>query len=67
MSEAEFISEGHLTPTDSVSVVDVGYDAASSRGGDYDVLSDSDEGIATPGSWSEVGSVISESESAVRA
>ncbi|KAK4161288.1 hypothetical protein QBC43DRAFT_324104 [Cladorrhinum sp. PSN259] len=67
ISEAEFISEGHLTPTDSASVVDVGYEAASSRGGDYDVMSDSDDGIATPGSWSEVGSVISESDSALRA
>ncbi|KAK4227889.1 hypothetical protein QBC38DRAFT_182514 [Podospora fimiseda] len=67
LSEAELISEGHLTPTDSASVVDVGYDAASSRGGDYDVMSDSDDGIATPGSWSEIGSVISESESALRA
>ncbi|KAK3990025.1 hypothetical protein QBC44DRAFT_326004 [Cladorrhinum sp. PSN332] len=67
LSEAELISEGHLTPTDSASVVDVGYEAASSRGGDYDVMSDSDDGIATPGSWSEIGSVISESESAMRA
>ena len=74
MSEPEVISEGMLTPTDSVSVVgsgeDVANDAASSRnegetGRPYDVLSES-EGMMTPASWSEVGSVISESDSPQR-
>ncbi|KAF6815441.1 hypothetical protein CSOJ01_03524 [Colletotrichum sojae] len=69
MSEPELISDGEVTPTDSASVAgsgeDVANDAASSRAGDtgryYDVLSES-EGMITPASWSEVGSVISESE-----
>ena len=68
MSEAEVISQGQLTPTDSMSGVDapggsegvvVGHDdAASSR---LDVLSES-EGAPTPASWSEVGSVVSEND-----
>ncbi|KJZ79195.1 hypothetical protein HIM_01346 [Hirsutella minnesotensis 3608] len=69
MSEPELISDGQLTPTDSVSLVgsgeDVANDANSSRAGDaerpYDVLSES-EGMLTPASWSEIGSVVSESE-----
>jgi len=63
-SEAEVLSAGQLTPTDSVSVVDVGHDfeaLSDAEGHDFDVLSESD-GIATPASWSEVGSVVSESE-----
>ncbi len=71
LSEPELISEGGLTPTDTMSLagsgVDVGNDAASSRAGDYDVLSEDGDGIPTPSSWSEVGSVISESDSALRA
>ncbi|KAK1674823.1 hypothetical protein BDP55DRAFT_666406 [Colletotrichum godetiae] len=69
MSEPELVSEGELTPTDSASLAgsgeDLANDAASSRAGDnsryYDVLSES-EGMMTPASWSEVGSVVSESE-----
>uniref|UniRef100_L2FL01 Uncharacterized protein n=1 Tax=Colletotrichum fructicola (strain Nara gc5) TaxID=1213859 RepID=L2FL01_COLFN len=69
MSEPELVSDGELTPTDSASLAgsgeDVANDAASSRAGDtgryYDVLSES-EGMMTPASWSEVGSVVSESE-----
>ncbi|WYZ46391.1 hypothetical protein EsH8_IX_000616 [Colletotrichum jinshuiense] len=69
MSEPELVSEGELTPTDSASLAgsgdDVANDAASSRAGDngryYDVMSES-EGMMTPASWSEVGSVVSESE-----
>ncbi|GKT62088.1 hypothetical protein ColTof4_02285 [Colletotrichum tofieldiae] len=69
MSEPELVSEGELTPTDSASLAgsgeDVADDAASSRTGDnsryYDVLSES-EGMMTPASWSEVGSVVSENE-----
>lgn len=70
MSEPELVSDdGQLTPTDSVSLVgsgeDLAQDARSLRaaetGRPYDVLSAS-EGVLTPVSWSEVGSVISESD-----
>ncbi|KAK2044479.1 hypothetical protein LZ31DRAFT_285509 [Colletotrichum somersetense] len=69
VSEPELVSEGELTPTDSASLAgsgeDVADEAASSRAGDnsryYDVLSES-EGMMTPASWSEVGSVVSETE-----
>ncbi|OAA53886.1 hypothetical protein ISF_08588 [Cordyceps fumosorosea ARSEF 2679] len=65
VSEAEILSDGELTPTDSVSVVDVADEAHSSHAGDasrpYDVLSETD-GMLTPASWSEVGSQVSESE-----
>jgi hypothetical protein len=73
MSEPEMISDdGMLTPTDSVSLVgsgeDVANDAQSSHAGEngrhYDVMSES-SGMATPASWSEVGSVISESDAPV--
>jgi hypothetical protein len=69
VSEPELISDGELTPTDSVSLAgsgeDVGNDTTSFRDGAsgrlYDVLSESD-GMATPASWSEVGSVVSEND-----
>lgn len=76
ISEPELISDGQLTPTDSMSIIDAGEDAGShearsvrgagtSEGGrPYDVLSES-EGMLTPASWSEVGSVISEAEGPV--
>lgn len=72
MSDGEYLSQGQRTPSDDTasiaeSGVDVNFDAASSKDGDYGVMSDSDDGIATPGSWSEVGSVISETESVARA
>lgn len=70
ISEPELISEGQLTPVDSASVagsgVDVANDMTSANGEDYDVMTESDDGIPTPTSWSEIGSVVSESESAVR-
>lgn len=73
MSDGELISEGQLTPTDTASVaesgVDVANDAASQNSSAkyYDVLSESEDGMATPAhSWSEVGSVISESEDGYR-
>lgn len=66
ISEPEIISEGQLTPTDSVSVIgsmeDVAHDAQSSQY--YDVMSES-SGMVTPASWSEVGSVISESDAPI--
>ncbi|KAK3391056.1 hypothetical protein B0H63DRAFT_467163 [Podospora didyma] len=64
LSEADVISRGDLTPTDSMSMAgsgeDVGNDGVSSKGGDYDVMSEFEDGVATPNSWSEVGSVVSE-------
>lgn len=69
MSDGELISEGQLTPTDSASVaesgVDVVHEVASQNGSAhyYDVMSEDEDGIPTPAhSWSEVGSVVSESE-----
>ncbi|ODA77928.1 hypothetical protein RJ55_06531 [Drechmeria coniospora] len=70
VSEPELLDEGQMTPTDSISLVgsgeDLAGDAESARaaetGRPYDVLSVS-EGMLTPASWSEVGSVISENES----
>jgi hypothetical protein len=74
VSEPELISDGEMTPTDSASLagsgIDVGHDGASSMDGEtghfYDVLSESD-GMATPASWSEVGSVVSENEAPMHA
>ncbi|KAG8425087.1 hypothetical protein J3458_001827 [Metarhizium acridum] len=65
VSEPEVVSDGQLTPTDSVSVIvsggDVGSDNDSRLGRPFDVMSES-EGMLTPASWSEVGSVVSETE-----
>ncbi|KAI1459329.1 hypothetical protein F4805DRAFT_421173 [Annulohypoxylon moriforme] len=70
-SEPELISDGMLTPTDSASLAGSGEDigeavsAVSWTGSrPYDVMSD-DEGMMTPASWTEVGSVVSESEAGV--
>ncbi|KAI2607586.1 uncharacterized protein GGS25DRAFT_496655 [Hypoxylon fragiforme] len=70
-SEPELISDGILTPTDSASLAGSGEDigeAASARswtdGRPFDVMSD-DEGMMTPASWTEVGSVVSESDTGV--
>ncbi|KAI1373683.1 hypothetical protein F4677DRAFT_214940 [Hypoxylon crocopeplum] len=68
MSEPELISDGMLTPTDSASLAgsgeDIGDEAVSAvswgEARPYDVMSD-DEGMMTPASWTEVGSVVSES------
>ncbi|PHH73792.1 hypothetical protein CDD82_5269 [Ophiocordyceps australis] len=63
MSEGEMISDGQLTPIDSVSLVGSGEEIAmgaqSSHGGDVMSMS---EGMLTPASWSEVGSVVSEND-----
>jgi hypothetical protein len=68
LSEPELISEGQLTPTDTASLAgsgeDLGEEARSVNGEHgqyYDVLSD-DDGMLTPASWTEVGSVASESD-----
>jgi hypothetical protein len=74
LSEPEIISTGVLTPTDSVSVIgsgeDLGNYASSTKAGtgasDYGVMSEDEDGMATPNSWSEVGSVVSESDSPIR-
>lgn len=71
MSDGELVSEGQLTPTDSASVVDVADETTSQDGANstnsgaryYDVVSEDEDGIPTPAhSWTEVGSVVSESE-----
>jgi hypothetical protein len=75
VSEPELLSDGQLTPTDSMSIIgsvndvaDVANDAQSSQAGEtgryYDVMSES-SGMMTPASWSEVGSVISESDAPI--
>lgn len=78
LSEPELVSErGVLTPTgsDSASLAGSGEEisrseaASSVAGGEgvryYDVLSDDEDGIPTPASWSEVGSVVSEGDGMV--
>lgn len=72
VSEPEMVSEGQLTPTDSGSSVagsgvDVANEVVSVAGehDNFDVMSETEGGIPTPGSWSEVGSVVSESEGSV--
>ncbi len=70
LSEPEVVSVGVLTPTDSVSEAGSGEDIANearsersaTEGRYFDVLSDDGEGVPTPSSWSEVGSVVSESD-----
>lgn len=74
MSEPDLISQGELTPTDSISLVGSGEDIANdahfsehdSNGRYMDVMSES-EGMATPASWSEVGSVISDNDGPMHA
>ncbi|KAK8051922.1 hypothetical protein PG993_003307 [Apiospora rasikravindrae] len=69
LSEPELVSEGIPTPTDSNSLAGSGEDIAEDarsvdshgRSRYYDVVSES-EGMATPNSWSEVGSVVSEND-----
>ncbi|PSR83688.1 hypothetical protein BD289DRAFT_278294 [Coniella lustricola] len=69
MSDGELVSDGQLTPTDSASVagsgIDVAHEAASQNGSSkyYDIMSEDEDGVPTPAhSWTEVGSVVSESE-----
>ncbi|POR36229.1 Uncharacterized protein TPAR_03600 [Tolypocladium paradoxum] len=69
VSEPELVSDGELTPTDSMSLAGSGEDiadeaqslSAGGTGRPFDVLSES-EGMLTPASWSEVGSVVSEND-----
>lgn len=71
LSDAEMVSDGALTPTDSMSVISapegLGNETGLARAGSdsksqasYDVISDDEDNIHTPVSWSEVGSVVSE-------
>jgi hypothetical protein len=56
---------GDATPTDSASLAgsaDEPYHARSAATSDADVMSVDGEGINTPGSWTEVGSVVSEND-----
>ncbi|KAI0520895.1 hypothetical protein F5B22DRAFT_644636 [Xylaria bambusicola] len=71
-SEAELISDGELTPTDSMSLAGSGVDVAdemrSVGARSFDVLSEDDDGMHTPSSWTDVESAAGESEfGAVRA
>ena len=72
--EVDSDGDGELTPTDSVSLVgsgdDIANDVQSTRDGEtgstFDVMSMSEsDGMHTPSSWSEVGSVVSESDAPV--
>lgn len=57
--------DGEMTPTDSVSLAGSGSEIWAPRSGatsDADVISVDGEGISTPGSWTEVGSVVSEND-----
>lgn len=56
---------GEATPTDSASVADSAEEVWAPRSGatsDDDVMSVNSEGVPTPGSWTEVGSVVSEND-----
>lgn len=56
---------GDVTPTDSVSLAGSGEEVWQPRSGatsDADVMSINGDGISTPGSWTEVGSLVSEND-----
>jgi len=56
---------GQATPTDSVSLAGSGEEVWAPRSGatsDADVMSVDGDGISTPGTWTEVGSVVSEND-----
>jgi hypothetical protein len=56
---------GDITPTDSASMAGSGEEVWQPRSGatsEADVMSVDGEGISTPGSWTEVGSVVSEND-----
>lgn len=56
---------GDITPTDSISYADSGENIWAPRSGatsEADVMSVDGDGIATPESWTEVGSVVSEND-----
>ncbi|KAH6716756.1 hypothetical protein BKA61DRAFT_600354 [Leptodontidium sp. MPI-SDFR-AT-0119] len=56
---------GDITPTDSASLAGSGEEVWAPRSGatsEADVMSVNGEGISTPGSWTEVGSEVSEND-----
>ena len=56
---------GDITPTDSMSVADSAENVWAPRSGatsEADVMSADGDGMATPDSWTEVGSVVSEND-----
>jgi len=56
---------GQVTPTDSASLAGSGEEVWGPRSGatsDADVMSVDGDGISTPGTWTEVGSVVSEND-----
>jgi hypothetical protein len=56
---------GEATPTDSMSIADSAEQVWAPRSGatsEDDVMSVNSEGVPTPGSWTEVGSVVSEND-----
>ena len=56
---------GDITPTDTASLAGSGEEVWQPRSGatsEADVMSVDGEGISTPGSWTEVGSVVSEND-----
>jgi hypothetical protein len=56
---------GELTPTDSVSLAGSAEEVWHPRSGatsEGDIMSVGSEGMSTPGSWTEVGSVVSEND-----
>ena len=56
---------GDITPTDSMSIADSGENVWAPRSGatsEADVMSVDGDGVATPDSWTEVGSVVSEND-----
>jgi hypothetical protein len=57
--------EGELTPTDSMSLAGSGEEIGAPRSGatsEADMQSLDGDGISTPGSWTEVGSEVSEND-----
>ncbi|KAL3418293.1 hypothetical protein PVAG01_10009 [Phlyctema vagabunda] len=65
-SEPDVLRSGEATPTDSVSMAgDAPEEIWGSRSGatsENDVMSIDGDGISTPGSWTEVGSTVSEND-----
>ena len=55
--------DGELTPTDSMSLAGSGeWPTGSGAASDADVQSIDSDGISTPGTWTEVGSEVSEND-----
>lgn len=63
-SESQLVHhDGDVTPTDSESLAGSGEDVARDAiESEDDAMSEDGEGVSTPGSWTEVGSVVSEDD-----